>query len=122
MLLVRQAQQLVGKSFIEAMRTLNPDIARNAAIRIGGAMPLIIDADQMTELASREDGAAEETPETPVISVASRGEASAIMESIEKFYQRTEPSSPIPLLLNRARSYAGKDFATLLKEIGPSDD
>lgn len=122
MLLVRQAQQLVGKSFIEAMRTLNPDIARNAAIRIGGAMPLIIDADQMTELANRETGAAEDSPETPLITVASRGEASAIMELIEKFYQRTEPSSPIPLLLNRARSYAGKDFATLLKEIGPSDD
>ena len=119
-LLVRQAQQLVGKSFIEAMTVLNPALAEKAAIRIGGEMQLIVSAKQMVALAQQsaaEAGAGEAPPPPPV---TSRLEASTAMEAVEKFYQRSEPSSPIPLLLNRARTYAGKDFATLMKEIGPS--
>ena len=119
-LLVRQAQQLVGKSFIEAMTVLNPQLAEKAAIRIGGEMQLIISSKQMSALAqeSAAETGAPETPPPPA--VTSRLEASTAMEAVEKFYQRNEPSSPIPLLLNRARTYAGKDFATLMKEIGPS--
>ena len=119
-LLVRQAQQLVGKSFIEAMTVLNPALAEKAAIRIGGEMQLIVSAKQMVALAqlsAAEAGAGEAPPPPPV---TSRLEASTAMEAVEKFYQRSEPSSPIPLLLNRARTYAGKDFATLMKEIGPA--
>lgn len=118
-LLVRQAQQLVGKSFIEAMVILNPALAEKAAIKIGGDVALAITSAQMKALAQAPAAAAAASgvPE-PVIT--NRAEALAHMEAIEKYYQRTEPSSPIPLLLGRARSYSGRDFAALMKEIGPS--
>ena len=57
--------------------------------------------------------------DAPDVTVASRAEAQTHMQAIEKYYQRTEPSSPIPLLLTRARSYSGRDFAALVKELGP---
>jgi type VI secretion system protein ImpA len=118
-LLVRQAQRLVGKSFIEAMQVLNPKLADDAAIKIGGEIQLIVTAQQMSELAG-------ETPTLdgiePARDVASRTEASAVMEAVEKYYKKAEPASPIPLLLSRARTYAGKDFAALMKEIAPEED
>ncbi len=117
-LLVRQAQQLVGKSFIEAMQLLNPQLAEKAAIRIGGDIQLVVSAKQMAELAK---GGASAAAAQPSREVASRAEASALMEAIEKYYRAAEPASPIPLLLGRARSYSGKDFAALLREIGPAN-
>ena len=117
-LLVRQAQQLVGKSFIEAMVILNPQLAEKAAIKMGGEVPLAISSAQMKALAAA-PGAAAAAGDAPDITVASRAEAQTHMQAIEKYYQRTEPSSPIPLLLTRARSYSGRDFAALVKELGP---
>jgi type VI secretion system protein ImpA len=117
-LLVRQAQQLVGKSFIEAMLMVSPAMAEQAAIRIGGDKALVISADQMKALAEQGTRApAQDTVASPAI--ATRGEALAQMEAVESFFQRNEPSSPIPLLLGRARSYSGRDFAALVKEMLP---
>jgi len=116
-LLVRQARELFGKSFIEAMVILNPQLAEKAAIKIGGDVPLTITSAQMKTLS--QGGAAPAAGDAPEPPVANRQDALAQMQAIERFYQRTEPSSPIPMLLTRARSYAGRDFAALLKELGP---
>ena len=120
-LLVRQAQQLVGKSFIEAMLMVSPAMAEQAAIRIGGDKALVISANQMKTLAEQGTKApAQDTVAPPVI--GTRGEALAQMEAVESFFQRNEPSSPIPMLLGRARSYSGRDFAALMKEMLPEGD
>jgi type VI secretion system protein ImpA len=37
----------------------------------------------------------------------------------EAFFKGTEPSSPIPMLLARARSYIARDFSSILTEILP---
>ncbi len=119
-LLVRQAQQLVGKSFIEAMLMVSPSMAEQAAIRIGGDRALVISADQMKALAEQGTRApTQDTVAAPLI--ATRGEALAQMEAVETYFQRNEPSSPIPMLLGRARSYSGRDFAALFKEMLPED-
>ena len=115
-LLVRQAQQLIGKSFIEAMVILNPAIAEKASIKISGDAPLTIGSAQMKALAQ---GAAAPAGEAPEVKIASRSEALNCMQSIERYYQRVEPSSPIPFLLARGRAYAGRDFASLFKELAP---
>ncbi|MEM9435588.1 MAG: type VI secretion system ImpA family N-terminal domain-containing protein [Pseudomonadota bacterium] len=51
--------------------------------------------------------------------VTNAGEAAAQVHAVENFFRTVEKSSPIPILLNRARSYIGKDFETLMKEIVP---
>lgn len=54
--------------------------------------------------------------------VANAAEASAQVLAVESFFRAVEKSSPIPILLARARSYIGKDFESLMKEIVPVID
>ncbi len=114
-MLVRQARHLVGKSFIEAMVILNPALAEKASIKIGGETPLALTSAQMKALSEQGAAQAPTAPEPPAITT--RGSADAYMAAIERYFQKSEPSSPIPMLLRRARSYSGKDFSELMKEM-----
>ena len=51
--------------------------------------------------------------------VTSSQDAQAQMMSIESYFRAVERSSPIPMLLSRARSYMGKDFESLMRELIP---
>ena len=118
-LLVRQAQLLIGKSFIEAMVILSPALAEKAAIKFGGETPLTLSSALLKTLAAQKpEPSGIEAPASALVTIAAtRAEALACMEAVERFFQRTEPSSPVPLLLGRARSYSGKDFAALMKDV-----
>ena len=119
-LMTKQAFQLVGKSFVEAMQVLAPSLSQEARISIGGDAPFTLDFTQLSSLV--EDGTNDLSEgESRAFNVATRAQATALMSSIERFYRRTEPSSPIPLLLERARTFASKDFASLLKEMLKKD-
>lgn len=50
-----------------------------------------------------------------------RLEASYLLSAVETFFRQVEPSSPIPTLLVRARSYFGKDFSAILNEMMPPE-
>ena len=54
--------------------------------------------------------------------VANAQDASAQLQSIIAYFNAMERSSPIPMLLNRARGYIGKDFETLMREFIPKQD
>lgn len=41
------------------------------------------------------------------------------LDMISRFYQRTEPSSPVPLLLRRARRLARSNFTEIIQELTP---
>jgi type VI secretion system protein ImpA len=51
--------------------------------------------------------------------VNSAQDASSQLQSIITYFNAMERSSPIPMLLTRARGYIGKDFETLLREFIP---
>lgn len=51
--------------------------------------------------------------------VESRAQAVVLLELVQHYFRRTEPSSPIPMLLERARGMAERDFMGLLKEVLP---
>lgn len=121
-LLVKQAHQLVGKSFVEAMRVLAPSLAETSNIRIGGDAPFALDFVQMSALAEEEAAAEESETEIRQFSAKTRAEATTLMRSVEQFYKRTEPSSPIPLLVEKARTFVAKDFTSLLKEMVKRDE
>ncbi|HHL18296.1 MAG TPA: type VI secretion system protein TssA [Thiothrix sp.] len=42
-----------------------------------------------------------------------------MLEKINTYYQKHEPSSPIPLLLNRAKRLVNKDFSQLIEDLSP---
>jgi type VI secretion system protein ImpA len=121
LLLIRQAAQLVGKSFIDAMRVLAPGFVDQAAINIGRVDTFALPLERLSEFSSV-DGAQEwGGAEPPRFDVRNRTEAIATIAAVIAFYGRVEPSSPIPFLLERARSLAGRDFISILKDLLPEN-
>jgi len=75
------------------------------------------------EVAEPEPG---EAPATIAVSVPGTGAISSALDvrmtldRIIEYYAKFEPSSPLPLLLLRARRLVGADFMTILKDLAPS--
>lgn len=53
------------------------------------------------------------------IRIGSRDQAFAAIEAVTEYFARHEPSSPVPLLLRRARRIAEQDFIEILRELAP---
>ena len=51
--------------------------------------------------------------------VTTRADAVRLLELVVRYYQRYEPSSPLPLLIERARALAEKDFLDILRDLAP---
>lgn len=51
--------------------------------------------------------------------IASREDVLRSLDRILTYYARHEPSSPLPVLLNRARSLVNADFATIVRNLIP---
>jgi type VI secretion system protein ImpA len=122
LLLVRQAEHLLGKSFAEAIHILVPNHAETAAINIGRGWVFDVSVDQMAKLASPSEAAAPAPPEEPqaATSVSTRAQALALLEQVSAFFRNVEPSSPVPFLADRARELSQRDFLSLLVDVLPS--
>ena len=74
------------------------------------------------EIAAPPQPAARPLPQAagPFRRLATRAEANDTMAQVAQFYRAVEPSSPLPLLLDRARGLAGRDFLTILEEMLPA--
>ena len=51
--------------------------------------------------------------------VKSRNDAIRALDAVADFFKRTEPSSPIPLFLARAKRLVSKDFLEVLADVAP---
>ncbi len=120
LLLVRLAQQLNGRSFVEAMEILSPATAAKSAIKIAGDWPMTLTFEQLKALSGKKSetpAAAGGSGEAKPVEVLTRQQALGAMADVETFFRRNEPSSPIPFLLEKARRFAGADFRELLRDI-----
>jgi type VI secretion system protein ImpA len=82
-------------------------------------------------LATRPDAAAEATPGATtaggaeaaavvaVGTVRNRQDATRALDAVAAFFRTNEPSSPIPLLIERAKRLVAKDFLEVLAELAP---
>jgi type VI secretion system protein ImpA len=166
LLLIGQAQALVGRSFFEAMQVLLPDRSSEARLRVGQYPAFMLQLERLAALsvittetpttdessastASEEapadhssetensSGETQETEEATTETVVNeptpravsadlafratdRRAAMALLQQVAAHYRRAEPSSPIPVLLDRAEGIAGKDFFALLREAFPA--
>ena len=126
LLLVTQARQLVGRPLVEALEALLPADAANAVIDLGAATGFRLNMDRLKALTgagydSNITGpglTARPDPLPPRIST--RAEVAAWMRAVEIWYRQNEPTSPIPLLLVRGRSWLDKDFESILAELLPN--
>ena len=51
--------------------------------------------------------------------IRSRDEAVRVLERVSDYFKKHEPSSPVPLLLNRAARLVSKDFMEILRDLTP---
>ena len=51
--------------------------------------------------------------------IRSREDAVRMLDKISEYFRRNEPSSPVPMLLQRAKGLIAKDFMEILKDLTP---
>lgn len=122
LLLVTQARLLIGKPLIEALETLLPAQAGQAIVDFGPQTGFQINLDRLRVLTGSLPEGAGHPPETdpgPDPVIADAQQAAIALQTVEAYFRRTERSSPVPLLLQRARSYLDKDFQSLIDELIP---
>src|SRR3954470_22242391 len=95
LLLVRQAQEMVGKSFIEVMRMLVPSHVESAAINIGRDKVFDLPIERMAELVASPSSVAETDAGAIVFSATNRSQALDLLAKVSLFFRAAEPSSPI---------------------------
>jgi type VI secretion system protein ImpA len=132
--LVRQAHQLIGKSFIEVLSVLVPTQMEKAAFLIGGDQVFELPVGKLLKLSEVSPQAAPSPPAssgggggaptnpaaTPATyRVESRGQAIALLDQVQRWFRHAEPSSPIPMLCDRARALAERDFMGVLRDVLP---
>jgi type VI secretion system protein ImpA len=120
-LLIQQALEMVGKSFAEVMRMLIPEHAESAAINIGRDKFFDLPIERMAGLLQPEAPLPENEPTEPDVTFcpANRASALALLVHVATFFRTSEPSSPIPFLIDRARELAQRDFLNLLQDVLP---
>jgi len=122
--LVRQAHQLIGKSFIEVISILVPTHMDKAAFQIGADQVFELPVGKLSNLSADAVGAAaatasESTGTTARFQVDSRSQAVALLDQVQRFFRQSEPSSPVPMLCERARAFAERDFMAVLRDVLP---
>jgi type VI secretion system protein ImpA len=126
--LVRQAHQLIGKSFIEVISILVPGHMEKAAFQIGGDQVFELPVGKLGSLpqVSAPSGAepAAVAPEgarvaSPGYEVRTRSQAIALIEQVQSYFRHSEPASPVPMICDRARALAERDFMAVLRDVLP---
>ena len=125
LILVHQARLLIGRPLVDALAALAP--GRAAILNIDQASGFFLDMDKMKQLTiaipTEENGGGgllrRLTAQDPV--VRDRDQAVAAMLGVEAFLAEREPSSPVSMLLARARALMGSNFLFLLKELLPEE-
>ena len=137
--LIVQAQQLIGKSFPEILQALLPDQMSSASFQIGGRqvfdLPLErlptydTTPDEAPEASDPGEGTDGEVPDqgeaqavtlTTSFKAETRNQALSLLDDVSSYLKTSEPGSPIPWLIERARALAERDFLSILRAILPA--
>ncbi len=128
LLLVRQAHQLLGKSFLEVMRTLVPAHVEQASINIGPTALFNLPIERLSSFAEGPaipapliSDSGDGQPNSSPPAILSRNQALTLLAQVASYYRVAEPSSPIPFLIERARDLAQRDFLSVLQALLPGD-
>ncbi len=117
--LVRQARLLIGRPLVEALQILLPELAATAKIGFGSDANFAMAMDRMKSLSEgMPNGDDTETP-VPDMVAETRDQATALLSAVETYFRTVEPSSPVPILIFKAKSYLNRDFAAIISELFP---
>jgi type VI secretion system protein ImpA len=116
-LLIGQARQLLGKNLYEVMKILAPKQADAARIFVGAEQSFMIPVSGIAPRPEGDDARAPSDPEP----AGSRIAALSLIDSVSAYLRKAQPSSPVPFLLDRAKSLTSRDFLNLLKDLLSED-
>jgi type VI secretion system protein ImpA len=126
LILVHQARVLVGKPLVEALLALLPEKAASAMIKLDSDSKFEISMARMQELsqtattnAGGDNAFVGPKQEEEGFNAQTRIDATALILAVEGYYRSRESSSPIPLLLSKARDYLSRDFNAIIKDLIP---
>lgn len=116
-------QTMRTNSGVEASPALDPlagQLGRVARVLKGhlATHPERTEQSVQTETGASHDGAGDTTA-APIGAIRSRQDAIKALDAVAEFFRRTEPSSPVPLFLERAKRLVSKDFLEVLADIAP---
>lgn len=77
------------------------------------------DADGKEDVNSSEAPSAARGVSAPSGQISSNRDVTMMLDRILAYYERYEPSSPVPLILQRAKRLVGADFMTILRDLAP---
>ncbi len=115
LMLVGQARESLGKTLYEVLRLLAPAHADAARVFVGRDSPFPVPVSALANTAGLEIARAAADP------APTRAEALALVDAVAAHMRAAEPSSPAPLLLERAKALATRDFLGLLAELMSED-
>ncbi len=52
-------------------------------------------------------------------SIETAQDARAALDKVMAYFRKYEPSSPVPIILERAKRLVGADFMTIMKDMAP---
>jgi type VI secretion system protein ImpA len=128
--LVRQAHQLIGKSFLEVITILVPSQIDKAAFQIGSDQFFDLPVGKLSGLSevspvsggNGADPAGDGQTSGPAerrYTIEARSQAIAMLDLVQRYFRQSEPSSPVPMLCERARMLAERDFMSVLRDVLP---
>ena len=123
-LLINLSEQMIGKTFTEIVRILAPNYVEQAAIKIGTNAVLDLPIVRMAEPL---DGIARPRlvlatkKRNPNTWLAPEPKLLQLLTKYLHFFRMSEPSSPVPMLLERIRDLGQRDFLYLLRSVLPAD-
>ena len=74
---------------------------------------------EQTGMSGAEAGGETRPGAVSVGAIRSRQDAIRALDAVAQFFRQNEPSSPIPLFLERAKRLVSKDFLEVLADIAP---
>lgn len=118
-LLVRQvgsANALNLEVLTRALKRGRDFLAHKLAARPGAPAAASAGADSPAAIAERAGAAPR-----PALSgeIGSRADVVAMLDKLIKYYRQSEPSSPVPLLLERAKRMVSMNFFELMQDLAP---
>ena len=117
LILVKQARELIGMPLMQALEILLPGVAEQAKIDFGSEHEFSITVPRMKML-TEGAGSTDLVPSDPAgFVIENREAASATISNVETFYRQTEPSSPVPILLFKAKTYLSRDFSAIITDL-----
>ena len=111
--LVREARGLVGKSYLDALKILMPRRFDDVALLLGTS-GLQLSNDRLIDLNENDDRDLGEIDDFSVMVIENRSDAMKGIGAVKGYYTTSEPTSPIPLLLEEAQNMSSGSFTGLL--------